>query len=93
MVIENNFYIDYYNLNVSFVNYFVICFDNYRLICDSLICYMSYFSIDCSGNSDFGCSNNFYFDYLNSFYFCYMMSFVIDCLDSFYFLCLIVNWI
>ena len=89
MVIENNFYIDYYNLNFNFVNYFVICFDNCRLICDSLICYMSYFLSDCSGNFDFDCSNNFCFDYLNSFYFCYM----IDYWNNFYFLGLIGNWI
>ena len=76
VVIGNNFYNDYYNLNVNFVNCFVICFDNYRLICYNLICYMSYFLIDCSGNSDF--------DYWSSFYFYYMMSFVIDCLDSIY---------
>ena len=84
MVIGNNFYNDYYNLNVDFVNCFVIGFDNYCLICDNLICYMSYSLIDCSGNSDYGCLNNFYCDYLNSFYFYYMMSFVIDCLDSIY---------
>ena len=78
MVTGNNFYIDYYNLNFDFVNYSVICFDNCHLICDSLIYYMSYFLIDCSGNSDFDCSNNFYSDYVISFYFCCMMSFVID---------------
>ena len=85
MVIGNNFCIDYYNFNFDFVNYSVICFDNCHLVCDSLICYMSYFLIDCS--------NNFYFGYVNSFYFCYMMSFVIDYWNSVHFLGLIGNWI
>ena len=58
MVIGNNFYNGYYNLDVDFVNYFVICFDNYCLVCYSLIYYMSYSLIDCSGNSGFGCLNN-----------------------------------
>ena len=93
MVTGNNFYIDYYILNFDFVNYSVICFDNCHLICESSIYYMSYFLIDCSGNSDFDCSNNFYFDYVNSFYFCYMLSFVIDYWNSVYFLGLIGNWI
>ena len=75
------------------MNYFVICFDNYCLICDSLIFYMNYFLIDCSGNFDFDCLNNFYFCYLNSFYFCCMMSFVIDYWNSVYSLSLIGNWI
>ena len=93
MVTGNNLYIDYYNLNFDVVNCSVICFDNYYLICDSLIYYTSYFLIDCSGNSDFDCSNNFYFYYVNSFYFCCMMSFVIDYWNSVYFLGLIGNWI
>ena len=93
MVTGNNFCIDYCNLRFDFVNYFVICFDNYRLICDSLIYYMNYFLIDYSGNSDFNCLNNFYFYHVNSFYFCCMMSFVIDYWNSFYSLGLIGNWI
>ena len=84
MVTGNNFCIDYCNLSFDFVNYFVICFDNYRLICDSLIYYMNYFLIDCSGNSDFDCSNNFYF---------YYVSFVIDYWNSVYSLGLIGNWL
>ena len=68
MVTGNNFCIDYCNLSFNFVNYFVIFFDNYRLICDSLIYYMNYFLIDCWGNSDFDCLNNFYFYYVNSFF-------------------------
>ena len=83
----NNFCIDYCNLSFDFVNYFVIYFGNYHLICDSLIYYMNYFLIDCSGNSDF------YFYYVNSFYFCCMMSFVINYWNSVYSLGLIGNWI
>ena len=75
------------------MNYFVICFDNYRLICDSLIYYMNYSWIDCWGNSDFDYLNNFYFYYVNSFYFCCMMSFVIDYWNSVYSLGLTGNWI
>ena len=93
MVTGNNFCIDYCNLSFDFVSYFVICFDNYRLICDSLIYYMNYFKIDCSGNSDFDCLNNLYFYYVNSFYFCCMMSFVIDYWNSVFSLGLIGNWI
>ena len=93
MVTGNNFCIDYCNLSFDFVNYFVICFDNCRLIYDSLIYYMNYFLIDCSGNCDFDCLNNFYFYYVNSFFFCCMMSFVIDYWNSVYSLVLIGNWI
>ena len=93
MVTGNNFYIDYCNLNFDFLNCFVICFDNYYLICDSLIYYMNFFLIDCSGNSDFDCSNNFYFNYVNSFYFFFMMSFAIDYWISVYSLDFIGNWI
>ena len=45
MVTGNNFCIDYCNLSSNFVNYFVICFDSYHLICDNSIYYMSYFVI------------------------------------------------
>ena len=82
MVIGNNFCIDYCNLIFEFVKYLVICFDNYRLICDFLICYMNYSSIYCLDNSDFDCLNNFYLYYVNSFYFCCMMNFVIDYWNS-----------
>ena len=75
------------------MNYFVICFDNDRLVCDSLIYYMNYSLIYCLDNSDFDFSNNFYYYYVNSFYFCCMMIFVIDYWNSVYSLGLIGNWI
>ena len=65
MVTGNNFCIDYCNLSFDFVNCFVICFDNYRLICDNLIYYMNYSLICCLDNSDFDCLNNIYFSYVN----------------------------
>ena len=86
MVIGNNFYNDYYNLSVDFVNYFAIYFGNYCLVCYSSIYYKNYSLIDCSGNSGFGCLNNFYSDYWSSFYSYCMTNFVIDCLGSNYFL-------
>ena len=63
--IENNFFVDCYNLDSFFVNCFVIYYSSCYWFIDNKICCMSCFLIYCFGNVDFDYLINFYSYCLN----------------------------